>query len=399
MTTFSGGGFYEKLGVRPFINLEGSLTLSGGFTPSPAVSAAMEEANARFCDMEHLLDGAGRFIADALGVEAAYVAPGGISALILSAAALMSGDDLELMRRLPDTEGMDNEFVVQASNKAAERAFEIAGGRVVYAGDDTGCTAAQLEAAIGPRTVAICQYFAPGDGVLPIEETRAVAQAHGIPLVVDGAATSRPLDLFREVAHSGDLVSFGGKYFGGPSATGFVCGSKRLVDLVAKQGVSHHPGDFVAFGRGYKLDRMQVAGIVVALDEWMSMDHGKRLEDTSRMLKVIEDRLEGVPGVRTEQVTGFGYADLSLLIRRRFGRGQDRRADYRRVGSRAPEHQGPVGGPGCLQAGPRRGDHHGPPVQHPRGRRSDRRRAAPPDTTRLIRLGRPALGFRLDLVA
>ena len=78
MTTFSGGGFYEKLGVRPFINLEGSLTLSGGFTPSPAVSAAMEEANARFCDMEHLLDGAGRFIADALGVEAAYVAPGGI---------------------------------------------------------------------------------------------------------------------------------------------------------------------------------------------------------------------------------------------------------------------------------------------------------------------------------
>ena len=181
MTTFSGGGFYEKLGVRPFINLEGSLTLSGGFTPSPAVSAAMEEANARFCDMEHLLDGAGRFIADALGVEAAYVAPGGIAALILSAAALMSGDDLELMRRLPETEGMDNEFVVQASNKAAERAFEIAGGRVVYAGDDTGCTAAQLEAAIGPRTVAICQYFAPGDGVLPIEETRAVAQAHGHP--------------------------------------------------------------------------------------------------------------------------------------------------------------------------------------------------------------------------
>ena len=59
---------------------------------------------------------------------------------------------------------------------------------------------------------------------------------------------------------------------------------------------------------------MQVAGLVVALDEWMSMDHDKRLEDTSRMLKVIEDRLAGVPGVRTEQVAGFGYADLTLLI-------------------------------------------------------------------------------------
>ena len=314
MTTFSGGAFYEKLGVRPFINLAGSLTFYGGFTPSPAVSAAMEEANARFCDMEDLLDGAGRFIADALGVEAAYVSPGGIAGLILSSAALMAGDDLELMRRLPDTEGMRNEFVVQASNKAAERAFEIAGGRVVYAGDESGCTAAQLEAAIGPNTVAICQYFVPDDNVLPVEETRAVARAHGLPLVVDGAATSRPLDLFREVAHSGDLVSFGGKYFGGPSATGFVCGSKPLVDFVAMQGVSHHPGDFVAFGRGYKLDRMQIAGLVVALDEWMSMDHEKRLEETARRLKVIQDRLEDVPGVRTEQVSGFGYEDLTLVI-------------------------------------------------------------------------------------
>ena len=36
MTTFSGGAFYEKLGVRPFINLAGSLTDYGGFTLSPA---------------------------------------------------------------------------------------------------------------------------------------------------------------------------------------------------------------------------------------------------------------------------------------------------------------------------------------------------------------------------
>ncbi len=314
MGTFSGGNVYEKLGVRPFINLEGSLTFYGGFTPSAAVAQAMEEANSQFADMTELLDGAGKFVADALGVEAAYVTPGGISALVLTAAGLMAGDDFEKMRRLPDTEGMKNEFVVQASNKAAERAYEIPGGKVVYAGEATGCTREQLEAAIGPDTVAICQYFVPDEGVLPIEVTAEVAKAHGVYLIVDGAATSRPLDLFRKVAHSGDLVSFGGKYFGGPSATGFVCGSKELVDLVAIQGVSHNPAEFVAYGRGYKLDRMQIAGMVVALDEWMSMDHEKRLEDTARMLKVIEDRLADVPGVRTEQVTGWGYADLSLVI-------------------------------------------------------------------------------------
>ena len=314
MTTSSGGGIYEKLGVRPFINLAGSLTLNGGFIPSPAVRAAMDEANSRFADMTELMDGAGRFVADALGTEAAYVTPGGIAALILSAAAMMSGDDLEKMRRLPDTTGMDNEFVVQACNKAAERAYEIAGGRVVYAGEATGCTREQLEAAIGPKTVAISQYFEFNDAVLPLEETAEVARAQGVKLIVDAASTSRPLDLFRQIAHSGDLVSFGGKYFGGPSATGFVCGKKELVDLVAMQGVAHHTSDFVAFGRGYKLDRMQIAGMVVALEEWMSMDHEKRLEDTARRLKVIEDRLADVRGVRTEQVSGQGYADLTLVI-------------------------------------------------------------------------------------
>ena len=322
MSTFSDGSVYEKLGVRPFINLAGSLTYFGGFVPSHAVERAMNEANRQYSHMSDLTDRAGEFVADALGVEAAYITPGGISALVLSAAGLMAGDDLELMRRLPDTTGTKNEFVVQAPNKAAERSYELAGGKVVYAGDNDGCTPEQLEAVIGPNTVAVAQYYhdpsnyagGRGSGVLALEKTAEIAHSKGLPLVVDAAVNSRPLDLFRSLARSGDLVSFGGKYFGAPSATGFVCGKKELIDHVKAHGPVHGNETFMSFGRGYKLDRMQIVALVVALDEWLSMDHEQRLRNAERQLSIIEDRLEGVPGVKTEQVRGEGYDDLVLII-------------------------------------------------------------------------------------
>ena len=51
MSIFENGNVYEKLGVRPFINVAGALTFYGGFIPSPTVAKAMEEANSRACSL------------------------------------------------------------------------------------------------------------------------------------------------------------------------------------------------------------------------------------------------------------------------------------------------------------------------------------------------------------
>ena len=96
------------------------------------------------------------------------------------------------------------------------------------------------------------------------------------------------------------------------------------------------------------MDRMQIVGLVVALDEWLAMDHEKRLRETERRLSVIQDSLDGVAGVRTEQVRRKGYDDLVLLVRvgpdaRTTGDGVIRELD---AGSpsikirRAPDHWG-----------------------------------------------------------
>lgn len=322
MSIFENGKVYEKLGVRPFINVAGALTFYGGFIPSPTVAKAMEEANNRACHISELLDRSGEMIAEILGVEAAYITTGGIAGLVLSAAGLLSGNDSELRRRLPNTEGLRNEFVVQGSNKSAERAYELAGGRIVYAGQDDHCTYDQVLESIGPKTVALAEYFIDPANigeqmpqVLPVEKMAEIAHSNNLPLILDGSANCRPTDLFLKLAQSGDLVSFGGKYFGGPSATGFVCGKKDLVDLVKLHGpTSIEPENFMTFGRGYKLDRMQIVALVVALEEWFSMDHDQRLEQERKQLTVIENRLRNIEGVTTKQVSGTGYTDLSLVI-------------------------------------------------------------------------------------
>jgi hypothetical protein len=72
---------YEDLGAVPVINAMGHMTMLGGSSPSPGVRAAMEQADRYYVDMDQLLTGSGRVVADLLGCEAALVTPGCVAAL------------------------------------------------------------------------------------------------------------------------------------------------------------------------------------------------------------------------------------------------------------------------------------------------------------------------------
>jgi len=147
---------YKELGVKRIINAVGSATLLGGSTLPGKVQAVMEEANECFVDMEELLEKSGKAVAELLGAEAALVTSGCFAALVLGAAAIMTGKDEEKIARLPDTTGMRNEFLIQkAMRYHYDRCVSVAGGKLVEVGDEHGATAEQLAAAIGPATAGI----------------------------------------------------------------------------------------------------------------------------------------------------------------------------------------------------------------------------------------------------
>ncbi len=95
----------------------------------------------------------------ATGAEAGFVSAGASSGLTLAAAAVLAGVDPVRIDRLPDTDGMPNEILVQAGHRNAyDHALRAAGARLVDVGTQGypggGRTHPwQIEAAIGPRTV------------------------------------------------------------------------------------------------------------------------------------------------------------------------------------------------------------------------------------------------------
>ena len=319
MSTFAGGRVYERLGVRPVINARGNQTILGGSTSPAPVRKALDEADLHFVEMRELMERSGEFIAGVLGSESAYVPSGCAAAITLSTAACMAGTAIDKIGRLPDTTGMKNEVVIQKRQRYSfDRCFTLSGAKLVEAGDDNGCSAEQLEVAIGDTTTAVAYVInsaEPDDSVVTLKEALEVAHGKSVPVIADAASQIYPLDFFRESAQIPDLACFGAKYFGAPHSTGIVAGKKDMVDAVIAQGfIAYHYDGNNAVGRGMKLDRQEIVGVVSALDTWFSMNHEDRFMEYDRRMSSIQQGLRGLESIQTKIVDNQRFWATTLHI-------------------------------------------------------------------------------------
>ena len=280
---------YERLGVKRVVNARGRMTLLGGSVLPKEVLEAMAEANECFVDMEELQNKAGEVIANLLGAEDALVTAGAFSALVFAAAACMTRGDVKLMEKVPDTEGMRNEVIIQRGLRVTyDRAMTVAGPR-------------HIEEAVNEKTAAI-HFLAPGgrEGTVPLEEVIQIGKRHRVPVIIDAAAQVLPVENMRKyMAMGADLVCYGAKYFDGPNSAGILCGQKGLVDAAKLQTfVCFESRGIRAFGRGMKLDRQEIVGTVVALQRWMAMDHRARLQAQHEKIERLVAELNSLPGVK-----------------------------------------------------------------------------------------------------
>lgn len=290
---------YQRLfGLKRVINASGTMTaLGGSLMPSEAV-AAMSEAAQDWVELGSLLERAGEMIAELAGVEAACVTSGSAAGMTLAAAACIAGDDPEDIERLPDTEGLPNQIVIQRGQLVSfARCFRSAGAKVVEVGGATvllpdgrrtlGVAPAQVVEAINEQTVALAAILSHGcvqEGLLPLETMASIAHAHDLPLIVDAASELPPIRHLREfVDLGGDLVIFsGGKAMGGPNDTGIILGRSDLVRACALQA---NPN--VHIGRGLKVSKEQIVALVVALQLYVAQDFDALLAGEMARAKYI----------------------------------------------------------------------------------------------------------------
>ncbi len=306
--------------MKRIINAYGTNTrLSGGMI-APEVVAAMAEA-ARSCfEMHDVQAAASRAITEATGAEAGIVTAGAAAALMLGAAACMARLDPAAMNRLPDTDGLPNEFIVSRSQRNMyDRSLRVAGGQIVEVGIPDrlsgpgvrDASAGEIAEAITPRTAAVF-HLAGVDAEPPLDDLVRVAHARGIPVLVDAAAQLPPASNLRRFIDQGaDLVCFsGGKAIGGPQASGILCGRQDLVSsaLVQMLDLDLPEAQFVAppefaplnqlrflphhgIGRVAKVGKEEVAGLIAALRRFVAEEPATRTARWNARLAVLD-----VPG-------------------------------------------------------------------------------------------------------
>ena len=320
-TSSTGADIYSELGLTPVINGIGNQTVLGGALLSPHIQAAMDAANRYFVDMDALLTQTGRMAAELLECEAAYVTPGCAAALTLGTAACIAGDDGAKMERLPDTSGMKREVIIQGKQRYKyDRAPTVCGAVLREAGDASGTTPQQFEAALGPDTAAVLfpAHLDGQAGTVPLAEVIAIAHARGVPVLLDAASQIYPVERMRGWTKLGaDLVCFGAKYFGAPHSSGLLCGRRDLVGSAAQQGfIGFERGKHRPIGRPFKLDRGEILAVVLALREWVTMDHDARIARVQARADAALRRLEGVGGITATSVpdTDFGAPALRVQV-------------------------------------------------------------------------------------
>src|SRR5215831_7083560 len=280
-------GIYEELGVRTFINGYRPLTRLGGSTLPECVIEAMREASQKGVDVARMHQKVGSAIASLTQNEAAYVSCGAASGITLATAACIAGVDPVLSEKLPNSDGMKNEIVMQSRDRGykCDVAIRCAGGRIVHIGDADGATKLQLSRAVNEKTAAIFVLPADEPGIMSVEDMISVARAHNVPVLVDAAFGVPPRKTFwkytRDMGADAVIIS-GGKGLRGPQCTGLVLGKPWIVKACAYHGF---PNDRI--GRVMKVGKEELAGIYAALKFFMAQDEGEDRNTRVRQLDYI----------------------------------------------------------------------------------------------------------------
>jgi L-seryl-tRNA(Ser) seleniumtransferase len=126
-----------------------------------------------------------------------------------------------------------------------------------------------------------------------------IGKRHNVPTFNDAAADVPPVEnLFNYIEMGFDLVTFsGGKAIRGPQSAGLLFGRKDLIEAAK---LNHSPNSDT-IGRGMKVNKEEMLGMMVALERYLERDHDKEWKEWEQRVKRIAARAEKVPSVETER--------------------------------------------------------------------------------------------------
>jgi len=284
----SADDYYAKLGVEKIINAAGTYTYLTAAIMPPPVQRAVARAALHPVVLKDLQRASGEYIAKRLRCEGALVTSGASAALTLATAACIAAANGARPEQIPEDVGaMKNEVIVQKAHRYEyDHAMLLCGVRIVEV-----VTLDEYTRAFTPKTIMTNFFNSAEGGEIGRQEWLNIAHRHGVPCHMDAAADMPPIEnLWKYTGMGYDLVCFsGGKGIRGPQNAGLLLGKKHLTDLAAL----HDSPNSDAVGRGMKVAKEQIVGMVAAVD-WLleqsdDVDQAEYMRRANTIIRSVRD--------------------------------------------------------------------------------------------------------------
>jgi L-seryl-tRNA(Ser) seleniumtransferase len=294
VTSTYNRNLFKELGLRTFINCAGPITSMTGCLMPDEVLDTIKASGSQYVDLDNLQDKVGERIAELLDCEYATVSSGCFGAMTIATAGVISGLNQKIVDQLPDTTGLKDEVILQESHMGGySRAMTNVGAKLVLVK-----TPKELKQAINDKTAML--WFLNrenGKGEIKHEEWVEMGQKYGIPTLNDCASDIPPVEnLFKYTKMGFDLVTFsGGKGLRGPQSAGLLLGKRKYIEAARL-----HTPPRANLGRGMKVNKEEILGMLVALEMYLAKDHDREWSMWEDQIKLIRERATSVKGVEAE---------------------------------------------------------------------------------------------------
>jgi len=287
--------------VRTVINAFETMSSVGGTKIRPEALEAMRRAAGSFVFLNELNAKVGERIAALTRNEGAVVTNGALAGMLLATAACLrrANPDMQRPIALPASWHKDEVIVQRSQYSPYVPGITQVGARIVEIGYTQQTTPEWVfEGAITERTAAI--FYTAGRPyerfAVPLDRVIAIARAHDLPVIVDGAALLPPIEnLWRFTEAGAALAVFsGGKGLRGPQDSGVVVGLKALTKEIHHMNSPNH-----GLGRAFKSSKEDVAGFLVALEIALKEDEPATYREYMRRAEMLRDGLSGLENATT----------------------------------------------------------------------------------------------------
>jgi len=290
---------FDNYGIRKIINVSGTMTALGASPVKGLIIKEMEKILDKWVEIDLLQDKASEVIAEVTEAEAGFVTSSAAAGITLGIAGFMTGKDKGKMKQLPDTNGLNDEVVIQRGHLVnyganIKQTAELSGCKLIEFGSVSGTDSVEMKGVISERTVAalyVVSHHTTQYGNIQFDEFNKIATRNNIPVIVDAAAEYKFSEYIKKGAEL--VVCSGHKFLYGPTS-GLVAGKEEQVKATRIQNFG--------IGRGMKVGKEGIVGLIAALRYWKTRNLDNELEDMKEKANIFIERLNIFEKIDVEEV-------------------------------------------------------------------------------------------------